>query len=106
MAGMQGISKTPPLLVLSTRKQMEQAPGWADEDPPVLPLGKAAECQECQRRENQSILSLFLSLSFCDFLFMFHRTTDMSFFKCTLSFLQIEISLYYIVKKITKNGTK
>lgn len=44
-AGMQGISKTPPLPVPSTRKQMEQAPGWADEGPPVLP-------PQAQRRQN------------------------------------------------------
>lgn len=63
VAGMQGISKTPPLHVPSTRKQMEQAPGWADEGPPVLPLqGREAECKECQRRENKSILSFSLSI--------------------------------------------
>lgn len=51
------------LAVLSTCKQMEQAPGWAEEGPPVLPLqGREAECEECQRRENKSILHLFLSI--------------------------------------------
>lgn len=46
----------PPLPVPSSRKQMEQAPAWADESPPVLPQrGREGECKEWKRQEERSI---------------------------------------------------
>ncbi|KAK5600530.1 hypothetical protein CRENBAI_017524 [Crenichthys baileyi] len=73
VAGIQGMLKTPLLLVPCTYKQMEQAPSWGDEGPQMLPhQGKEAECQECERQHNKCALSfypaacgLFVSYKYC-----------------------------------------
>lgn len=92
VAGMQGISNTPPLHVPSTRKQVEQAPGWADKGPPMLPQqGREAECWECQRRKHKSILSFFLSI--CS-----------SFFLCYLSHLPSPVVLHVLQALIWLSG--